>query len=97
MNEPQSFHDVTGDTGKVRIPIPGPPAQTEIRMMYRNYRGEICERAIIPLQMFFGKTDYHAEPQWFIKAIDTRRSVTRDFAMKDCDFLHFNLPDNLIN
>lgn len=51
--------------------------------IYTNYRGETAERRIIPLEVWFGSTDWHPEPQWLLKAFDCEKKATRDFALKD--------------
>jgi hypothetical protein len=50
---------------------------------YTNYRGERAVRRIVPREMFFGSTDYHAEPQWLLAAIDVSKKAERVFAMRD--------------
>lgn len=50
---------------------------------YRNWRGEVAERKVVPIHVWFGTTDWHPEPQWFLNANDLDKGETRDFAMKD--------------
>jgi hypothetical protein len=38
---------------------------------------------IIPRRVWFGSTDWHPEPQWFLKAMDTEKGEMRNFALKD--------------
>lgn len=57
-----------------------------ITMTYRNYRGEIAERRIIPEWVGFGATDWHPEPQWLLRAFDLDKNARRDFALADCQF-----------
>lgn len=50
---------------------------------YTNHRGERGERKIIPMQMFFGASDWHDGIQWFLRALDVDKGAERVFAMKD--------------
>lgn len=52
---------------------------------YRNYRGEVSTRHIIPLGVWFGVSEFHASEgeQWFVKAYDIDKEDNRDFALKD--------------
>lgn len=50
---------------------------------YTNWRGEYAERTIRPLRLWFGSTEWHPEPQWFVKALDQAKDVERDLALKD--------------
>lgn len=54
-----------------------------MRIHYTNWRGETAEREIIPVKVWFGSTEWHPEPQWFLAAIDVEKDAPRDFAMKD--------------
>lgn len=49
----------------------------------KNYRGEVSERRIQPISLWFGSTAYHPKPQWVLTATDLDRKVVRDFALKD--------------
>lgn len=76
---------------------PEPPFGTELELVdepetnstqplmfvYSNYRGEISTRQVEPIKLWFGKTEWHPIPQWFLKAFDLEKKATRDFAMKD--------------
>jgi hypothetical protein len=50
---------------------------------YRNWRGEVSERRVIPIRVWFGATEWHPEPQWFLNANDLDKGETRDFALRD--------------
>lgn len=54
-----------------------------VKITYTNWRNETAERNIEPIQIWFGKTEWHNEEQWLLKAIDLDRNVERDFAIKD--------------
>ncbi len=52
---------------------------------YVNWRGERARRVVEPVQLWFGATEYHPEPQWLLKARDVEKGAMRDFALKDID------------
>jgi hypothetical protein len=62
---------------------PKPPAPRPYRFVYRNYRGEIGVRAVLPISVRFGSTEWHPEPQWLLLADDTEKGAAREFAMRD--------------
>lgn len=59
----------------------------QITIAYTNWRGETSERIIIPIEVWFGKTEWHPEEQWFLKAHDVRKDAERDFALRDIKHL----------
>lgn len=54
-----------------------------LKFIYTNWEGETRERTVIPIKIWHGKTDFHPEEQWFLKAIDEEKNAERDFALKD--------------
>lgn len=54
-----------------------------VNIRYMNWKGDIGTRRIEPLQTWFGSTEWHPEPQWFLKAFDHDKQEWRDFAMRD--------------
>lgn len=54
-----------------------------VKIVYKNYRGEISTREIIPEVIWFGSTDWHKEPQWILDAFDLGKDAKRGFAIKD--------------
>ena len=70
---------------------PNPAAQNRdgspiaATLTYRNWRGEVSDRVIIPRRVWFGSTEWHPEPQWLLTAWDAGKNAERDFAL--CDFL----------
>lgn len=61
--------------------------QNAIEMTYRNWRGEVAVRRILPIGLRFGVTDWHPEPGWLLEARDLDKDAIREFALADCDFL----------
>lgn len=71
-----------------------PVAGTPITMTYRNYRGEVDQRTVVPTHIWFGSTDWHPEPGWLMAAYDLAKAAHRDFALADCQFAALTpLPD----
>ena len=58
-------------------------ATAPVTMLYRNWRGETAKRTFVPNGVWFGTSEWHKEPQWFLKATDLDRNEERDFALKD--------------
>jgi hypothetical protein len=50
---------------------------------YRNWRGEVGERKVIPRYVHHGATEWHPEPQYLLRAFDLDKQADRDFAVKD--------------
>lgn len=57
----------------------GPPEPVAID--YTNHQGIRGTRRIIPIKMWFGVSDWHLAPQWFIRAVDLDKGESRDFAL----------------
>lgn len=56
---------------------------TEIKIVYTNYKGETALRRIVPKTIFFGSNEWHKEPQWLLEAFDAEKEAIRTFALKD--------------
>ncbi len=54
---------------------------TNLRFMYRNYRGEIAERRVVARRVRFGTSSYYPTPQMLLVADDIERNATREFAV----------------
>ena len=50
---------------------------------YKNYRGEVSQRRLGVEHIWFGTSEWHTEPQWFLHALDIDKHEFRDFAMRD--------------
>ena len=55
----------------------------EMRIRYRNWRGETNIRRILPDHIWFGATEWHPEHQWLLDALDVEKGVNRTFAIRD--------------
>jgi hypothetical protein len=56
-----------------------------ITFNYKNYRGDISNRTVHPIKMWYGVSNYHLESgnQWMLQAYDPSRGETRDFLLRD--------------
>jgi predicted DNA-binding transcriptional regulator YafY len=50
---------------------------------YTNWEGEEAVRKVVPIKIWYGKTEFHPKEQWFLKAMDIEKNEERDFAVKD--------------
>ncbi|UIW10523.1 hypothetical protein PQC38_gp047 [Aeromonas phage BUCT695] len=58
-----------------------------VDFLYTNYKGESRLRTAYPRKIWFGSTEYHPEPQWFMQALDQEKELYRDFALKDMQMI----------
>jgi len=61
-----------------------------LTFVYRNWRGIVAERRVIPQGVRWGSTEWHPEPQWLLLALDADKGEAREFAMRD--ILSFGRP-----
>ena len=54
-----------------------------LRFEYKNWQGQIAVRTATPIEVWYGKTEFHSEEQWFLRAMDTDKAEERNFAVKD--------------
>jgi hypothetical protein len=62
-------------------------------IVYRNYRGEVSRRLVVPSRIWFGVTQWHSEYQWFLEADDLEKSTIRSFPLRD--IIQFDAPDSV--
>ncbi len=58
-------------------------SKKEIKILYKNYRGEVAHRRIIPKSITFTSNEWHPEKQFLLTALDVEKGEDRHFAMKD--------------
>lgn len=58
-------------------------AQKEICILYTNHRGETSVRRLVPIRIWFGKTEWHPEEQWLLEGFDLDRQAARSYALKE--------------
>lgn len=56
-----------------------------VEIIYTNWKGIKAKRTIQPIGIWFGKTEFHPDEQWLLKAVDIEKGEERDFAMKDIE------------
>jgi len=54
-----------------------------VKVEYKNWKGETGIRFIIPLNIFYGHTEYHKEEQWLMKVWDLDKKDYRTYALRD--------------
>lgn len=59
--------------------------QKVIKFWYKNYKGVISERTVMPISIYWGETTWH-KTCWLLKAFDLDRNSNRLFALEDCVF-----------
>lgn len=57
--------------------------EEEVQILYRNWRGEIDYRKVLPKKIYYGSSKWHAEVQWLLVADDLEKNEERHFALKD--------------
>lgn len=56
---------------------------TPLRFRYRNWEGKVADRSVRPKRIFFGKSEWHPDPQFMLLAHDLDRDAERCFALQD--------------
>ena len=54
-----------------------------IKVKYKNWKGEIGIRTIIPLKIHYGSSDFHLQNQWLMDIWDCEKDAQRTYAMMD--------------
>jgi hypothetical protein len=49
--------------------------------VYRNHRGEMGLRRVIPISVRHGTNEWYKDPQWLLRARDLDRGAEREFAL----------------
>lgn len=59
--------------------------QLSIKFIYKNYKGAIAERHVVPKNIFYGGSDYHSGQgdKLFLSAYDLEKETTRHFLIED--------------
>jgi hypothetical protein len=71
-------------------PIEEGAAPEAVLILYRNWRGEVAWRSVVPSGVRWAATPWHREPGWILDGRDTQRDEVRSFAMKD--ILRWHVP-----
>jgi hypothetical protein len=59
------------------------PTPREVRILYKNWKGEVAWRRIVPLSVGFEESQWHPTRQWVLHALDVDKGAERGFAMAD--------------
>ena len=62
---------------------------------YTNYRGERRQYIVVPIKLWFAKTEYHPCAQWLLMAHVPGKG-RRDFALKDVHSWSIYDPEGLL-
>ncbi len=77
MNRDKLPEDVSSILGNKNI------EEIAIKVVYKNWRGEIGLRRIIPLDIFYGSNEFHKEQQWLMRVWDVDKKDYRTYALRD--------------
>lgn len=72
--------------GLKEVAAVGDSVEKHIVFRYKNWRGEIATRTVLPHKIWFGSTEWHPEEQWFLTGEDVEKGEIRDFALSDITF-----------
>ena len=50
---------------------------------YTNWEGKTAVRRVRPIEIWYGKTEWHPKSQWLLRAMDLDKNEERNFAVKD--------------
>lgn len=75
--------DPTKNKSAIPVGITSAMMGNPIKVRYTNYRGETAVRTIVPINFYFGSTEYHKEEQWLVKLWDVERAAERIYALKE--------------
>lgn len=53
-----------------------------IAVEYKNYRGETAVRKVIPLELYYGNTEYHPQDQWLLRVWDMEKDAERIYSLQ---------------
>lgn len=54
-----------------------------LKFEYKNYKGAIKTREVLPKKISFGVTPHHDEPEWLLEAFDNEKGEDRCFVLKN--------------
>ena len=57
--------------------------QNPLKFKYKNWEGKIAVRTVQPIKLWYGKTRWHPQEGWLLKAHDLDKNEERDFSIKD--------------
>lgn len=54
-----------------------------LSLIYKNYKGVVSERTVLPIKIYYGLTEYHREICYIIHCFDLDKKQYRDFKLTD--------------
>jgi len=57
--------------------------ENPLTIEYKNWRGEVSMRSILPRRVYFSSNEWHTTPQWLLEAWDIDKDAIRIFAMQN--------------
>lgn len=58
-------------------------ANEKIKVKYKNHKGEISDRTIIPKKIYYGSTNYHPNNGWLLEVFDIEKNDKRTYSFND--------------
>lgn len=80
LGKPTRYAHTKGPGMNTREPV-REPSQI-ITFVYRNWKGEIRERRVVPINIEFRADSYHKPAQWLLHAIDMDKGARRTFSFE---------------
>ncbi len=59
------------------------PVRPPLLFTYRNHRGVVSNRRVLPLSVYQGSSEHHPARQWLMEAYDLDKQLLRTFALLD--------------
>jgi hypothetical protein len=53
------------------------PSSREVSILYKNWKGEVAWRRIVPLSISFESSQWHPVPQWVMRALASPSPIFR--------------------
>ena len=57
------------------------PVPVAAVIRYRDHRGEVADRRILPGRVYYGSARWHPDDQWLLDAVDLDKGAIRTFAL----------------
>lgn len=57
--------------------------EPELKFDYINWEGKRAVRRVKPLEIWYGKTEWHPKDGWFLRALDLEKNEERNFSLQD--------------
>ncbi len=64
-----------------------------VKIDYTNWKGIRSVRTIMPMELYWGSSEFHTLPCWLLEAEDLEKMAIRTFAMKDIHSWEELLPE----